>query len=247
MPITASGQLALSELQTEFGGSNPIAMSEYYRGGAEVDAHAYTTTIPSSGIIAVSDFYSQRNRPPDTNRNIAFDMRYDVGGYSSGTGITAQSSTATPTSFSTTSRVRYYQPVFRAGTNPDEPSNDYILQLNISIHQNEDVTSNSSHVVMYGGATASTATNVVLRWDASSSGGQGGARGYRIDFNSDGVLTGVTNTSNTYNSGLISLVTNSPNNNYKWYCFSAIRPSSIGKGSVQIAGLGGLTSRNQPG
>lgn len=248
MPIIASGQLAMSDLQTEFGGENPIAMSEYYRGGTEVAAHDYTTTIPSSGLISISDFYSQRNRPPDVNRNIKFYMRYDTGSAgASGTGLLDISSTATPFNFSGAGQVRYYQPVFRAGNNPDEPTQQYVRQLNIFISQNEDVSPQSNYVVMYGGPTSSTATNVVLRFDASNSGSTGGGRGFRIDFDSDGVLTSVTNTSNVYNSGLISLVTNNPNSAYKWYCFSAIKPGFIGKQSNIITGLESLTSVNQPG
>ena len=39
MAITkTSGALALSEIQTEFGGSNPISLSEYYAGGSNVSS-----------------------------------------------------------------------------------------------------------------------------------------------------------------------------------------------------------------
>lgn len=36
MTLQASGAIALSEIQSEFGGSNPISLSEYYRGGSYV-------------------------------------------------------------------------------------------------------------------------------------------------------------------------------------------------------------------
>ena len=42
MALQTSGAISLGDLQTEFGGSNPIGMSEYYRGGAYVPT---TTTI----------------------------------------------------------------------------------------------------------------------------------------------------------------------------------------------------------
>lgn len=48
MTLQASGQISLSDIQTEFGGSNPIQISEYY--GA-------ATGIPASGEIQFSDFY----------------------------------------------------------------------------------------------------------------------------------------------------------------------------------------------
>ena len=55
MALQSSGLIRLSQIQTEFGGSNPISLSEYYRGGA------YTTTnntgVPTSGSISLSNFY----------------------------------------------------------------------------------------------------------------------------------------------------------------------------------------------
>jgi hypothetical protein len=40
MTLPSTGALSLSQVQTEFGGSNPISMSEYYAGGARVAAGA---------------------------------------------------------------------------------------------------------------------------------------------------------------------------------------------------------------
>lgn len=36
MALQTSGAISLSQVQSEFGGGNPISMSEYYRGGANV-------------------------------------------------------------------------------------------------------------------------------------------------------------------------------------------------------------------
>ena len=36
MALQTSGAISLSQVQGEFGGANPISMSEYYRGGAYV-------------------------------------------------------------------------------------------------------------------------------------------------------------------------------------------------------------------
>lgn len=60
MAIQASGAIALSQIQTEFGGSNPISLSEYYRNGAYVPPGA--TAIPTSGAIDISDFYGASNQ-----------------------------------------------------------------------------------------------------------------------------------------------------------------------------------------
>lgn len=52
-----TGSLSLSEIQSEFGGSNPISMSEYYRGGYVPANGTNIGTIPASGSISVSSFY----------------------------------------------------------------------------------------------------------------------------------------------------------------------------------------------
>lgn len=64
MTLPASGTLALSDIQAEFGGSNPAGLSEYYRGGANVPSTTPTANIPTTGAIAISDFYGAANVPP---------------------------------------------------------------------------------------------------------------------------------------------------------------------------------------
>ena len=56
MALQGSGAIKLSEIQTEFGGSNPISMSEYYRNGTYVPSN--NTDVPTSGEISMSDFYN---------------------------------------------------------------------------------------------------------------------------------------------------------------------------------------------
>ena len=50
MALQSSGAIKISEIATEFGGVAPHAMSEYYEAAAGV---------PSSGVIAISDFYGK--------------------------------------------------------------------------------------------------------------------------------------------------------------------------------------------
>lgn len=57
MAIRKSGPIKFSELQAEFGGTEPISLSEYYRGSGSVDDIAFNGTIPSGGEISVEDFY----------------------------------------------------------------------------------------------------------------------------------------------------------------------------------------------
>ena len=55
MALPGSGTISLSQIQTEFTGSNPISISEYYRGGGLVTSN--NTSVPTSGAISLSNFY----------------------------------------------------------------------------------------------------------------------------------------------------------------------------------------------
>lgn len=55
MALQASGTIDLTDIQDEFGGTNPIGLSEYYRGGANTTSN--NSNVPTSGAISLSDFY----------------------------------------------------------------------------------------------------------------------------------------------------------------------------------------------
>jgi len=55
MALQSSGTITLAQIQAEFGGSNPISLSEYYRNGSYVTSN--NTSVPTSGDISVSNFY----------------------------------------------------------------------------------------------------------------------------------------------------------------------------------------------
>ena len=59
MVLPSSGPISLGQIQTEFGGSNPISISEYYNGGPYIThtVNALAPNVPSSGPIKFSDFY----------------------------------------------------------------------------------------------------------------------------------------------------------------------------------------------
>lgn len=57
MTLPSSGQISLNNVQSEFGGSNPIGMNEYYRGGSYVGNFASNNNIPTSGTISLNNFY----------------------------------------------------------------------------------------------------------------------------------------------------------------------------------------------
>jgi hypothetical protein len=56
MAIPSTGPISLFQIQVEFGGSSPISLSEYYRGGANVPESTINQRIPTSSIIRFSDF-----------------------------------------------------------------------------------------------------------------------------------------------------------------------------------------------
>lgn len=55
MALQSSGLIRLSQVQTEFGGSDPINLTEYYRNGVYVTSN--NTSVPTTGKIDLSDFY----------------------------------------------------------------------------------------------------------------------------------------------------------------------------------------------
>jgi len=59
MTLPTTGPLSFADIQTEFGGANPISLTEYYAGGAYVPSGTSGTNgaVPSSGAISVSSFY----------------------------------------------------------------------------------------------------------------------------------------------------------------------------------------------
>jgi hypothetical protein len=66
MVLPSSGQLSMSQIRDEFGGSNPVSLSQYYRGGSRVrnfgsGSGFINGNIPTSGAIKISDFYNAVN------------------------------------------------------------------------------------------------------------------------------------------------------------------------------------------
>ena len=55
MTLPSSGTITIAQIATEFGGDAPHSLSEYYRGGSYTTSN--NTSVPTSGAIAMSDFY----------------------------------------------------------------------------------------------------------------------------------------------------------------------------------------------
>jgi hypothetical protein len=66
MTLQASGAISLANVQTEFGGSNPIGINEYYAAAAGV---------PGSGTISLNNFYGKSAGTPFVGFNTSFGYR----------------------------------------------------------------------------------------------------------------------------------------------------------------------------
>jgi len=60
MPLQSSGSISLQDMQDEFGGSHPISMSEYYRGGSHV--YGNNSNVPESGLVSIGNFHGSAGR-----------------------------------------------------------------------------------------------------------------------------------------------------------------------------------------
>ena len=60
MALQSSGSISFSQIRSEFGASGAVSLSQFYRGGSNVesDGLVHPNTIPTSGLISFFDFYS---------------------------------------------------------------------------------------------------------------------------------------------------------------------------------------------
>lgn len=98
MAVKSSGTLGLvSDIVAEFGGSAPYDLTDYYRGGSLVPNISANSDVPTSGTIALTDFYGAEASAPGptltarggtynnsdfggSSQNIRFDLFYDSDG-----------------------------------------------------------------------------------------------------------------------------------------------------------------------
>jgi hypothetical protein len=67
MTLPTSGAISFTNIQSEYGGSSPISLGEYYRGGGRVPSGpAANNDIATSGAINMSGFYGSSNRIAQT-------------------------------------------------------------------------------------------------------------------------------------------------------------------------------------
>jgi len=79
MPIPGPGTaISMTTIATEFGGTVPHSLSEYYRGGGLVPNSPGNAAIPTSGQIAMGNFYGSANRTAIALTISANSFNYDV-------------------------------------------------------------------------------------------------------------------------------------------------------------------------
>ena len=55
--LPTSGAISWNDIQNSFGGSNPVAINEYYRNSTYVPTSAINNNIPTSGAITAANFH----------------------------------------------------------------------------------------------------------------------------------------------------------------------------------------------
>lgn len=58
MALQSNGLISLQDIADEFDGAKPHSLSEYYKNGGRVPDSALNTSVPTSGAISFSNFYS---------------------------------------------------------------------------------------------------------------------------------------------------------------------------------------------
>jgi len=81
MALQTSGAISLANIQSEFSGSNPISINEYYRGGTYVVNSSANSSIPTSGTISFSNFYGGVSATADNTFNFTMGLGSTGGKY----------------------------------------------------------------------------------------------------------------------------------------------------------------------
>lgn len=57
MALPNGTTITLAQIQAEFGGANPISLSEYYKGGSYVRSFDYAPNVMTAGVIRLGNFW----------------------------------------------------------------------------------------------------------------------------------------------------------------------------------------------
>ena len=132
MAVTSSAPISITDLVTEFGGSAPHSLTEYYRGGSLVPSGpAANNSIPTSGAISLTNFFGAVKETSSDIRTISPIGSGSFGGFITGFGFSSAATgfpiggMGSPTigfsGFNVTIEALYFLIngiTFRASTNP---------------------------------------------------------------------------------------------------------------------------------
>lgn len=187
MAIPAGGPISMTSLQTEYGGSTPLSLSNYYRGGLLVPNSATTSPmIPTSGAISLYDFYNTSNTQYFTittdQQNLNLRSYVDSQGYN---GLADVVVTVNSGVWISSTDVGNY--ALSTGTFPRTVAlinNGYIVGKG-GVGGNRSVLSSIVETGQDGGAALRVTNNItVYNYGYIAGGGGGGGGGIRYYFNS---------------------------------------------------------------
>jgi hypothetical protein len=226
MPIPGSGQVSLQDIETEFGGTHPIGLSEYYRGGGYVPNLPQNSRIPTAGTISNSDFYGSSFRVPIALNISSPAYNYNVYAqtianplyFPSLSDITVTvapgvqvGSTATNTyamsvlnSFNPTDTVTIVNNGFiqgKGGNGGDGGSGTGGVGGNALFAGRPVRVQNLGTIASGGGGGGGGAVNLPYKGDATPGGGGGGGAGYSPGSGGGGSYPGSPGTSNSGGAG----------------------------------------------
>ena len=133
MAVTSSAPIDIGDLVTEFGGSAPHSLTEYYRGGSLVPNTTANNSVPTSGAISLTDFFGASATTGTDDRTLTIGSG-SFGGFIAGFGFASDAASGVGTGFGSISsntiefsgfnvtiEAVYFllgQITFRASTNP---------------------------------------------------------------------------------------------------------------------------------
>lgn len=155
MAIPASGPLSLSNIQTEFGGTNPISLNEYYAGGGLVPAGTTGTygAVPSSGAISIRNFYGTTAFTAVFNNaeNIQLEARASSGQRPDVQATYTINTDATCTKFGNPSLFPGFGPTAWGTPTGGTPGNNFEVRLDVT-----DTSTQGTSYVRFAGVNVTT-------------------------------------------------------------------------------------------
>lgn len=205
MALQTSGTINMNQIQAEFGGSNPINLSEYYRGGGLTTPN--NTSVPTSGTINLSDFYGTQRL---TGAMIIAALE-PVAGSHAARGIdnySGSTSSWSPTQTFTNSPIQGYSgSVFRAGNTNDttftvgSAAINYDLQDTTAISWTQSLSDTIQDDAKINGVAATSVAAAEYDVSAQSNNGKVYRSKYRVFKRPVQLTAGSTSVSSDFYSG----------------------------------------------